>query len=111
MTGPEDDRSSDAAAASANNDWEPSETDCREALDRVYTYLDGEIEDLDKTRIREHLDECSPCLRQYGIEQEVKILVARCCGSETASTELRARVLTRIAEVRLEITSVEYRPD
>ena len=30
--------------------------------------------------------------------------MARCCGSETASTELRARVLTRISEVRVEIT-------
>jgi mycothiol system anti-sigma-R factor len=92
-----------------DRDWEPSETDCREALDRVYTYLDGEIEDLDKTRIRQHLDDCAPCLRQYGIEHEVKVLVARCCGSERASIELRQRVLNRIAEVRVEITSVEYR--
>jgi mycothiol system anti-sigma-R factor len=110
MTGQHDDRSSNSSD-SRDLDWEPSETDCREALDRVYTYLDGEIEDLDKTRIRQHLDECAPCLRQYGIEQEVKILVARCCGSETASTELRARVLTRIAEVRVEITRVEYLPE
>jgi len=109
MTGKPDDPS--AGAASSDLDWEPSETDCREALDRVYIYLDGEIEDLDKTRIRQHLDDCAPCLRQYGIEQEVKILVARCCGSETASSELRARVLTRIAEVRIEITSVEYLPE
>jgi len=109
MTGKPDDPS--AGAASSDLDWEPSETDCREALDRVYIYLDGEIEDLDKTRIRQHLDDCAPCLRQYGIEQEVKILVARCCGSETASSELRARVLTRIAEVRVEITSVEYLPE
>jgi mycothiol system anti-sigma-R factor len=92
-------------------DWEPSDTECAEALDRVYTYLDGEIEDLDKAKIRQHLDECAPCLRQYGIEQEVKVLVARCCGSETASIELRERVLTRIAEVRVEITHLEYRPD
>ena len=36
------------------------------------------------TLIRHHLDECAPCLREYGIEQEVKALVARCCGNETA---------------------------
>jgi mycothiol system anti-sigma-R factor len=96
---------------SLDRDWEPTETDCREALDRVYSYLDGEIEDLDQTRIRQHLDDCAPCLRQYGIEQEVKVLVARCCGSETASSALRDRVLTRIAEVRIEITHLEYRPE
>jgi mycothiol system anti-sigma-R factor len=92
-------------------DWEPSETDCREALDRVYSYLDGEIEDGDQVRIRQHLDECAPCLRQYGIEQEVKVLVARHCGSEKASIELRERVLIRIAEVRVEISHLEYRPE
>src|SRR3954449_10798420 len=115
MTGKPDDPSGleagQVGAASSDADWEPSETNCREALDRVYTYLDGEIDEQDYTRIREHLDDCAPCLRQYGIEQEVKVLVARCCGSETASTELRARVLTRISEVRVEITHLEYRPE
>lgn len=94
-----------------NDDWEPSDTSCRETLERVYSYLDGEIEDFDKAKIREHLDECAPCLRQYGIEQEVKQLVARCCGSETASADLRIRVMTRIEQVRVEITHLEYRPD
>ncbi|HTY70903.1 MAG TPA: mycothiol system anti-sigma-R factor [Actinomycetes bacterium] len=103
MTGPHDD--------ALGQDWEPSETDCREALERVYSYIDGEIPDEEKLRIRQHLDECAPCLRQYGIEQEVKVLIARCCGAETASRELRSRVLSRIAQVRIEISSVEYRPE
>ena len=105
------DEAPEPPAMSRDADWEPTETNCRDALDRVYAYLDGEIDDQDYTRIREHLDDCAPCLRQYGIEQEVKVLVARCCGSETASTELRARVLTRISEVRVEITHLEYRPE
>ena len=47
-------------ATSGDADWEPSETNCRDALDRVYAYLDGEIDDQDYTRIREHLDDCAP---------------------------------------------------
>ncbi len=53
----------------------PHATDCSDVIERVYLYLDGEADDFDCSRIREHLDECSPCLAQYGLEQEVKTLV------------------------------------
>jgi mycothiol system anti-sigma-R factor len=66
--------------------------DCREVLAEVYFYLDLECADERRTLIRHHLDECSPCLREYGIEQEVKELVARCCGNETAPARLRIRL-------------------
>ena len=61
---------------------EPHETDCSEVLEVVYSFLDGEIDESGKARIRQHLDECGPCLRQFGIEREVKVLVARCCGAD-----------------------------
>ena len=64
-------------------------------------------------RIRQHLDECSPCLREYGIEREVKVLVARSCA-ESAPPALRDSVVERIRLVRAELiveTSAEYRPD
>ena len=81
----------------------PHEVPCSEVLARVYTYLDGEIEDASYNDIRQHLDECGPCLREYGLEEVVKKLVHKCCGHETVPGELRAKVLIRIAEVRAEI--------
>ena len=81
----------------------PHEVPCSEVLARVYSYLDGEIEDKSFAQIREHLDECGPCLREYGLEEAVKRLVHKCCGHEAVPGELRAKVLTRIAEVRAEI--------
>ena len=33
----------------------------------IRAYLDGEMTSDDKHVIRHHLDECSPCLRQFGI--------------------------------------------
>ncbi|MEV0330908.1 mycothiol system anti-sigma-R factor [Micromonospora echinospora] len=78
---------------------EPHETDCREVLAEVYLYLDLECAEERRRLIRDHLDECSPCLREYGIEQEVKALVARCCGNETAPAELRERLRIRISEL------------
>jgi mycothiol system anti-sigma-R factor len=85
----------------------PHEVPCSEVLARVYSYLDGELEDPGYVRIREHLDECGPCLREYGLEELVKRLVHKCCGHETVPSELRAKVLTRIASVRAEIETTE----
>ena len=90
---------------------EPHETDCRDVLEEVYLYLDLECSDERRDLIRTHLDECSPCLREYGIEQEVKALVARCCGDERAPTELRDRLRVRLSELVFEADSREYLPD
>ena len=87
---------------------EPHETPCSEVLEKVYLYLDGETDSEDHDHVRLHLDECAPCLRQYGLEQAVKALVARHCGKDPVPGDLRDRVLVRIQEVRLEIDSVEY---
>jgi mycothiol system anti-sigma-R factor len=76
---------------------DPQETECREVLEEVYLYLDLECSNERRTLIRRHLDECSPCLREYGIEQEVKVLVGRCCGDETAPEELRERLRRKLA--------------
>lgn len=72
-------------------------TDCSEVLEQVYLYLDLECSHGRREVIRAHLDECSPCLREYGIEQEVKALVGRCCGDETAPTELRDKLRDKLA--------------
>jgi mycothiol system anti-sigma-R factor len=90
---------------------EPHETPCSEVLEKVYVYLDGEAESEDHDHVRLHLDECAPCLRQYGLEQAVKALVARCCGGDAPPPDLKERVMVRIQEVRLEIEHVEFRAE
>lgn len=81
----------------------PHEVPCTEVLARVYTYLDGEMAESGYSEIREHLDECGPCLREYGLEEAVKRLVHKHCGSEQVPTELRTKVLARIQVVRAEL--------
>jgi mycothiol system anti-sigma-R factor len=90
---------------------DPHETDCNEVLGEVYLYLDLECTDDRRVVIRQHLDECSPCLREYGIEQEVKALVARCCGSETAPQELKQRLRAKLAELVIQADTRELRTD
>ncbi|MEV1008155.1 mycothiol system anti-sigma-R factor [Streptomyces sp. NPDC049881] len=81
---------------------EPSShpTDCSEVLGRLYEYLDDEMPDGDCAKFREHIDECSPCLEKYGLEQSVKKLVKRCCGQDEVPADLRAKVLDRIDLIR-----------
>ena len=79
------------------------QTPCSEVLARVYTYLDGELPVQDKHAVKQHLDECGPCLREFGIEEEVKLLVKRSCA-DPAPEELRAKVLLRIRQVRVEMS-------
>jgi mycothiol system anti-sigma-R factor len=80
----------------------PHETDCREVLDRVYEYLDGEMSDLDAARIQQHLEECGPCLSEHDLDRMLKALLRRSCSCEQAPEELRARILVRISEVRIQ---------
>ena len=88
----------------------PHETDCREVLSEVYLYLDLECSEDRRTLIQKHLDDCSGCLREYGIEHEVKALVARCCGDETAPKELRERLRMKLSEYAVEAESHEFLP-
>ena len=90
---------------------QPHATPCSEVLEKVYLYLDDEADSHDREHLREHLDECAPCLRKYGLEQAVKALVARCCGGDAPPADLRERVMVRIQEVRLEIEHVEFRAE
>ena len=90
---------------------DPHDVDCQQILAEVYVYLDLECSDERRSTITHHLDECSPCLREFGIEQEVKALVARCCGAEVAPAELKARVRVRLAELVMNADSRELRTD
>jgi mycothiol system anti-sigma-R factor len=66
----------------------------------TYDYLDGKLDDLGCATVRGHLDECGPCLREYGLEEAVKRLVAKHCDCDPAPADLRAKILVRIREVR-----------
>jgi mycothiol system anti-sigma-R factor len=81
------------------------EIDCGEVLDRVFEYLDGEMTTDDVAKIRQHLDECGPCLAEYGLDRMLKSLVRRSCPCEVAPDALRARIMIQITEVRVQFDS------
>jgi mycothiol system anti-sigma-R factor len=89
----------------------PGGIDCEDVLHDVYLYLDDESNPELVSRIRQHLDGCGPCLRQFGLEQDVKSLIARCCGGDIAPEHLRTSIRTRLTQVTIETVHVEYLPE
>ncbi len=77
-----------------------TDDDCEHVLERVYEFLDHELDEASGDAIRQHLVECEPCLDRFDVEQAVKSLVNRCCGNDVAPDHLRAKVLTRLTVVR-----------
>ena len=78
----------------------PHEMPCTEVLDRIYDYLDGEIDGEVRAKVQQHLDECHPCLREFGLEEAIKAVVRRSCGHDSTPEDLRAKVLAKIDLVR-----------
>ncbi len=81
----------------------PHEVPCSEILAQVYSYLDGELGAADCAQIKRHLEheECGPCLREFGLEEAVKRLVAEHCGCDPVPDGLREKVLLRIRQVTI----------
>ena len=90
---------------------DPHETDCSEVLAEVWLYLDHECECERRELLRKHLDECSPCLAQYGLEEQLKELLARKCGGDQAPETLRQRLRDSIRTVMLEQAEVTLERD
>jgi mycothiol system anti-sigma-R factor len=80
----------------------PHETPCSTVLAEVWMLLDRECTSEQRGKLEQHLDECGPCLEQYGIEEHLKLLLARKCGGEQApdgfKDRLRASIRRAVSE-------------
>jgi mycothiol system anti-sigma-R factor len=75
----------------AGNDGVTEAGECEEALQTLYTFLDGELTLERRAAIQQHLDQCSPCLEAFDFEAELKMVVARCCRDQVPD-DLRRRI-------------------
>lgn len=74
--------------------------DCEQVLERVYEFLDNEIDAASGDAIRRHLAMCEPCLDKFDVEEAVKSLVHRRCGGEVAPSHLRMKIVTQLTVLR-----------
>ena len=73
------------------------EADCKEAVERLYHFLDGELTDERRVMIQRHLDACSDCIEAFEFEVELRVAIARGCR-EPVPESLRVRVFNAIWE-------------
>ena len=92
------------SGSSDPHDHDVEITSCDDVLSHVFEFLDRETDDARRAVIAEHLEDCSPCLRQFGIEQEFKALVRRRCGGDPTPVGLRDRI-------KLQLTTVSFEED
>jgi len=59
---------------------------CQEALEELYTFLDGELTVEKREHIRMHLDDCNPCLEAYDFEAELRIVISTKCKESVPDT-------------------------
>lgn len=57
-------------------------TDCRETLEDLYPFLDGELSSELQAHVRDHLEGCTDCLEAFDFEAELKSAIRRKCSSD-----------------------------
>jgi mycothiol system anti-sigma-R factor len=72
-------------------------SECQEALDTLYHFLDGELTTERRVAIQHHLDGCSPCLEAFDFEAELKLVVSQRCREQVPEA-LRIRVSIALQE-------------
>ena len=84
-----------------------SEVDCAAVVLRMFEYVDNEAGPEDGVWIREHLDDCRSCLREYDRDVLLKAMVRRACegdatraGVRDLGGEVHARSVVLLAQLR-----------
>jgi mycothiol system anti-sigma-R factor len=80
---------------------DPEHPECATVIAEVWTLLDGECTAETRARLRQHLDECPACLRQYGVEERIKALIATRCSGEKAPEGMRQRLIMQISRTTI----------
>ncbi len=55
---------------------QPIDRECRDIIATLYEFLDGELTDDRRVKVRHHLDRCGSCLEAYEFEAELREVVA-----------------------------------
>lgn len=75
---------------------------CREAVEQLWAYIDGELTEADARSVENHLEACKGCHPQYDFQKVFREFIRQQSG-KPVPTDLRRRVFLRLlAEDRRE---------
>jgi len=94
-------------------DEERLDCTCDDVLRDVWLFLDDEMNPQRRAAVQQHIDDCSPCLEEAGLDAQLKSLLHRKCGGDKAPEQLKVRLLAALHEVTVEhiVTEVEVDPE
>ncbi len=95
-----DDTPNDAAqdGADCSGTGASSTMSCLEAVEDLYGYLDGEIDDAKRALIKSHLDDCGHCLHAFEFHDDLQKVVSQRSKTEMPAG-LRDKVLAAINDL------------
>jgi mycothiol system anti-sigma-R factor len=73
-----------------------SDVDCRAAAEKLFDFLDGELDDAFVARLEKHVDECKHCFERAEFERRFLELVHAARHEECCPKALRERVLSTL---------------
>jgi mycothiol system anti-sigma-R factor len=65
---------------------------CDETLEKLWQYLDKELDGQSSSALQQHLEECRQCFSKAEFEQRLRTMLRRSCSGEQAPRELRERL-------------------
>jgi len=76
----------------------PCDIDCKEALERLYEYLDGELEPPSAEEVEQHFRLCQRCYPHLAMEESFREALHRARAGAEVPPELMGRVLRALEE-------------
>lgn len=73
-----------------------SDVKCREAVERMFEYLDGELEDATREQVAEHFRVCSSCYPALAFEESFREALRRVQEGEQTPPAVRDRILAAL---------------
>jgi mycothiol system anti-sigma-R factor len=70
---------------------------CGEITDRLYEYLDQELESVERAAVQRHLGGCAACRRQFEFEDQFLARMRLAARGPQAPTRLRFKVTELLA--------------
>lgn len=73
--------------------------DCTEATRRLWEYLDGTVEQVDRARLEEHLARCRRCCAELEFAEELRRFLVTSSREEEAPDEVMERLNATLEEL------------
>jgi anti-sigma factor (TIGR02949 family) len=76
----------------------PCNIECKDALERLYEFLDGELESSSAEEVEQHFRLCQRCYPHLAMEESFREALRRAQGGGAVPPELMDRVLRSLEE-------------